>query len=297
MTKSECSVKNDLGNTFNFLSLSQENFKVSNGNGSSFLLNICKPVLYGHDAMCPPGSSVCFIDGKETDLMKKFKNYGSTDGEFSYENDKFVMKLKSDEKCNDKENMSSVINIVCEQIRETEVEFIARRGCENIFYVRTNVACRDTDPCKAVDPVTGKIFNLASLSDQVYSVSHGNDTYQFGVCKTAMEPCLETSGICQTRGGKTGNTTMSLGMDSDYLQFNKTGSPYLIYENGAKCGVDKKWQTKIEFVCAIEDHSKKDKSVITVVENTNCQIIIQFETWLVCQKQVSFVLVLVLIYF
>lgn len=234
--------------------------------------------------MCPPGSSVCFVDNKETDLMKKYKNHGSTDGELSYEDNKFIMKLKSDEKCNEKETITSVINIVCEEIKETEVEFIARRGCENIFYVRTKVACRDSDPCKAVDPVTGKLFDLASLSNQSYNVTQGNATYKFGVCKSANEPCLGTSGICQT-----GKTTMSLGMVSNYLQFNKTGSPYLIYENGANCGaMDKKWQTKIEFVCAeTVDHLKRETK-ITVVENTSCQIIIQFETALVCQKQVRF---------
>lgn len=277
--------------------MSHENFKVSNGNGSSFLLNICKPVLYGHDAMCPPGSSVCFVNNKETDLTKKFINHGSTDGELSYDNNKFIMKLKSDEKCNDKENITSVINIVCEDIKETEVEFISRRGCENVFYVRTKVACRDIDPCKAIDPVTGQIFNLASLSDQSYNVSHGNITYQFGVCKSANDPCLGTSGICQT-----GKTTMSLGMVSDFLQFNKTGSPYLIYTNGANCdAIDKKWQTKIEFVCATNDHLKRDtnklSSKITVVENTNCQIIIQFETSLACQKQVRINFIFFFYYF
>lgn len=236
--------------------------------------------------MCPPGSSVCFVNNMEKDLRKKFINHGSTDGELSYENNKFIMKLKSDEKCNEKENVTSVINIVCENIKETEVEFIARRGCENIFYVKTRVACRDSEPCKAVDPVTGQIFNLASLSEQSYNVSHDNVTYQFGVCKSANEPCLGTSGICQT-----GKTTMSLGMVSEFLQFNKTGSPYLIYKNGANCdGIDKKWQTKIEFVC-VDDHSIRDKinkidSKITVVENTNCEVIIQFETLLACQKQV-----------
>lgn len=59
------------GHIFNLMPLSQYNHKIPFQNGSEFLINICKPTLYGFDEMCPPGSSVCMLDASEKDLKKK----------------------------------------------------------------------------------------------------------------------------------------------------------------------------------------------------------------------------------
>ncbi len=38
---------------------------------TTFVINVCKPVLYGHKDMCPPGSSVCLENSNELNLSKK----------------------------------------------------------------------------------------------------------------------------------------------------------------------------------------------------------------------------------
>lgn len=60
------------GHIFNLMPLSRFNHKVLHENGSEFLINICKPVLYGFDEMCPPGSSICMVKMNEPDVTKKY---------------------------------------------------------------------------------------------------------------------------------------------------------------------------------------------------------------------------------
>lgn len=39
--------------------------------GNVFVINICKPVLYGENAMCPADSSICFLNLQEKNYKKK----------------------------------------------------------------------------------------------------------------------------------------------------------------------------------------------------------------------------------
>lgn len=90
------------------------------------------------------------------------------------------------------------------------------------------------------------------------------------------------------------------------MRINQTGTPYLLYENGVICN-DKpntKWSTKIEFVCANNasngnnngdggDGNKKNiRSTVVdvgpkIIENSHCQLLIQYQTELACQEQIE----------
>lgn len=94
-----------------------DNHKVSIKNSTQrFLINICKPTLYGYNEMCPPNTSICLDNESEKDTKKRFKNFGTTVPNPVYENGRLFMKFDSNEKCNglDK-NVTSIINFVCDE--------------------------------------------------------------------------------------------------------------------------------------------------------------------------------------
>lgn len=107
-----------------------------------------------------------------------------------------------------------------------------------------------------------------------------NETYSFGICNMARDPCLETSGACQTINGQ----ATSMGTFNDNLQFNDTGSPFLVYTAGSVCkGVHEQWTTRIEFLCPTTGQPEGP----IIVENSHCQLVIHYVTDLVCRKGVS----------
>lgn len=74
-----------------------------------------------------------------------------------------------------------------------------------------------------------------------------------------------------------------MGVISDNLRLSeKGGAPYLLYESGSACDLNRKWTTKIEFICQTDKLTAGPQ----IIEDTNCTIIIQFVTKAVCQKDV-----------
>lgn len=73
LNSNTCSVQDPKTNyTFNLMPLSELNHYISINKETNFIINVCKPVLYDLDAMCPPNSSVCFVNSTEKDLKKRF---------------------------------------------------------------------------------------------------------------------------------------------------------------------------------------------------------------------------------
>lgn len=82
----------------------------------NFLINVCKPTVYGLNETCPPNSAICLEDTNEIDIRKRFKNYGTAVPDPIYENGKLFMKFISDEKCSSQDkNISSILNFVCDE--------------------------------------------------------------------------------------------------------------------------------------------------------------------------------------
>lgn len=51
--------------------------RILNTDNTTFVINVCKPVLYGHEDMCPPGSSICLQNNNESNLSKKLVRHKS----------------------------------------------------------------------------------------------------------------------------------------------------------------------------------------------------------------------------
>lgn len=191
------------------------------------------------------------------------------------------MHFTSTEKCNETHYISSHINFNCDtSIEIGHPEYLGDRGCEQRFVWNTELACSNSvEPCIATDVNTGFKFNLTSLAGTEHTVKHDNKTYAFGICNMA-KTCKDKNGICEK--GDNGSTT-SLGIYNDHLKYEQTGSPYLLYVGGDVCSKpSRQWTTKIEFLCG-----KDGETGPVMVENTDCEVVIQYKTELVCQKEIN----------
>lgn len=117
LNSNTCTARDPRNNhVFNLMPLADYNHKVPFNNNTQFLINVCKPTLYGHNEMCPPNSSICFDNMLEKDATKRFNNYGTTITDPIFENEKLFMKFKSNEKCKgSNKNVTSIINFVCDE--------------------------------------------------------------------------------------------------------------------------------------------------------------------------------------
>ncbi|KXJ84296.1 hypothetical protein RP20_CCG013618 [Aedes albopictus] len=276
----ECAVKDESGYTFNLLPLSHLRYHVSDRNGSHFFVTACKPVHYGHMTMCPPGSSVCFVNNTETDYRKRYHDYGQTDPNPTIENGKLVMNMVSSEgTC-----QNAKIIFECDQTAEEEApEYVAKEGCVHLFEWRTPLACKEKKFCAVVDPSSGILFNMSSLAGKSYTVTEGDKSYEFGVCRMDKSRCGEKSGACELT--KDNSEVVDLGKKDENLLYNITGAPYLLYTSGSICKQpDQRWSTKIEFICETDKGAKSEPKL---VENNNCEVFIQMETELACAKPIS----------
>jgi len=94
-----------------------------------------------------------------------------------------------------------------------------------------------------------------------------------------------------------------MGHFNSHLRFNQSDSPYLLYEEGAVCDdKGRRWSTKIEFVCAnnvTKDNGQGGGEVgantssttatdaVQIIEDANCQLLIQYQTPHACLKQIN----------
>lgn len=314
-----CTAKDpSTGHTYNLLPLSDFNYRLTDRNGSLFVINVCKPVLYAEAAMCPPGSSVCRIDMDASDLFHMFINYGTVEPNPKVENGQLLIRHQSNTPCNSTHNYTSIINFNCDRNIEYGVpDFMGRKGCTYEFSWLNAMACNSIEPCVTIDPISGFKYNMNSLRNETYNLGLNGKTYTFGICADGGSPCLEHAGACETINGQ----STSLGNTNSNLRFNQTGSPYLLYESGAPCQPNTKdktatttfWSTKIEFVCATDGDggggggasvadghttngdgaaasppsSSTSSNGPKIIENSNCQLLIHYPTKLACQNQIT----------
>uniref|UniRef100_A0A1I8NZK8 MRH domain-containing protein n=2 Tax=Stomoxys calcitrans TaxID=35570 RepID=A0A1I8NZK8_STOCA len=289
-----CSVYDPKNNhVYDLMPLSDTNYRTINRKGDLFILNICKPVLYGENAMCPPDSSVCF-EKVNANYKEKFINYGTAQPNPIIENGNLIMRLPSAEPCKGSTNYTSVITFTCDgDFMNGHPEFTGLvDDCVYTFSFPTQYACNELPACTAVTH-DKEIIDMSSLKDTKLELKRDNQTYVFAICSTPGEPCMENDGACL----QVNNQATSLGKISTHLSIDKTGTPYLLYENGAKCemtagtGASTKWSTRIEFVCANRtggSGSGNDSNFgPKIIENSKCSLLIHYQTELACRELIN----------
>uniref|UniRef100_A0A2M4ADB7 Putative cation-independent mannose-6-phosphate receptor n=1 Tax=Anopheles triannulatus TaxID=58253 RepID=A0A2M4ADB7_9DIPT len=286
-----CTVRNptDEQHTFNLSPLANVNHQVSDGRGSHFLVSVCKPVHYGHLAMCPPGSGVCFVNGSATDVRHRYVDYGQmvANPMIDTATGQLVMLLNSStERCD-----SSRIVFECAPGnapgQDEGPQYVGKDKCTHQFRWRTALACnRMPRPCTVENPITGTVYDLEPLANRVYNLTEGNRHYEVSVCQMpqSITRCSPGSGSCEILGSQSD----SYGEVNALLQHTTTGAPFLLYESGAVCRGERRWTTKLEFICETDrEHANAGMMVAPrVVESgdaADCQLVVQFETVLVCE--------------
>nr|XP_041630463.1 cation-independent mannose-6-phosphate receptor isoform X2 [Drosophila kikkawai] len=301
LQSNSCSVRDTTSNgTFDLMPLSDSNYRTSNRQDAFFVINVCKPVLYGENSMCPPGSSVCLFNPKATDMKQRFINFGNVQSRPVVENGQLLLRHESPTPCakNASANYTSVIYFSCDKfIRNAHPEYagLGADSCTYQFNFVTPLACNDLEPCTAFTS-TNELLDLSPLSSKPdRTLIKDGRNYTIAVCAHAGSPCQENGGACYEQNA----TTISLGNFNSQLRFNQSGSLYLLYEDGAECpsaaGGTRRWSTKIEFVCA--NNATKDNAAagagtgggdsLKIIEDSNCQLLIQYQTPLACREPIK----------
>ncbi|XP_052900881.1 cation-independent mannose-6-phosphate receptor [Anopheles moucheti] len=265
---------------YNLLPLGSANHELPLPDGSRFVVSVCKPVRYGHLTMCPPGTGVCLVNGTE------YRDYGQAVSDPKIDpSGRLVMEMRSkSEAC---ENSLVVFECGKDDGIETGPIYRGRKdNCTHEFVWRTALACRDTRPCSVTNPITGTRYDLGLLANRTYTLTaRDNRTYEVGVCRIpASSHCPLDAGACEVSAKQ----SVGLGAISDELHYDTTGAPYLLYRSGAVCdaSAERRWETRLEFICEtdpVEDGRTGTVVPPIVVENGECQLVVHFETVLVCE--------------
>lgn len=276
-----CIAKSPSGDIFNFNSLRNYNHIAHGRNGTKFIIGICNPILYGHEATCEAGTSICLFDPKAKDVKSQFKNMGIMTEDFKYEKDFISLTMSSNESCDNDRKYKSKILFECDTLANVSYPtFHSSANCTHMFTWPTSLACLDKKSCQVVNPETGVSFDFSPLSGVQYEAINRNNTEEkiiFSICSQAEEPCIKKMGSCVVK--EKNQQSAQTGIANDNLMLEKDGkNPYLLYENGAACKkLGYQFTTRINFICA---DSVKDEEAIVVEDG--CNIVIDFKTLLAC---------------
>ena len=280
-----CVVTSPKGTIYNLNQLKNSNhvatFKGSQtfSNGTKFIIGICNPVLYGHEAACEAGTSVCRFDSKGEKFTSQYVNMGMQTQDFTFEGEHMILTLPSNEPCGNKEKFSSRIHFECDHDgHNNDPEYHSTAGCTHIFSFATPAACSNKKPCTVENAVTKASYDFSSLAGIQYEAVNKNksdEKIKFSICLDAGEPCMKNSGSCIVKGDQ---STSAGSVNADLMLGAENKNPYLVYKNGAVCKkVGQTFTTRIDFICA--DNSTDEESV--VIED-GCDITIHFKTLLAC---------------
>lgn len=274
-----CVVKGSDG-VYDFSSLRNSNHKAAGPNETTFIIGICNPTLYSHEAACEAGTSVCLYNSKAASGESQYKNMGMMTQAFKQENGYIGLTMTTKEPCEGNKTYSSKFMFECDPLAEVSYPtFHSTVNCVNIFSWPTALACADKKPCQVADADTGVSYDFSSLSGtQFVAINKNNteETIHFSVCSQVNEPCMKSSGSCVVKNSNKQST--QAGVVNDVLKLNGKNA-YLLYENGASCKqLGNKFTTRIDFVCA---DNKTDEVPVAVEDG--CSITIYFKTLLACK--------------
>ncbi|XP_058176245.1 cation-independent mannose-6-phosphate receptor [Anopheles ziemanni] len=264
---------------YSLLELGRENHEVHLANGSKFILSVCKPVHYSHEAMCPPGSSVCFVNATEPVRARRYRDFGQAVANPTL-NAQGVLEMRmrsgSEQGCGGE----SRIVFRCGSSPDV-VKYLGQKNCTHEFEWSTELACRNVTRSCALN----KLVDLSPLANRTYPVTAAgnNHTYELAVCNAPSlgYRCDPSWGACETHPGN-GTQTTSLGLLNDELHFDK--NPYLQYRSGAGCTANgTHWETRIEFIC----DRTRSQPLVVVAEDSDCLLVVHFVTSYACLGQLD----------
>ncbi|XP_076766762.1 lysosomal enzyme receptor protein [Xylocopa sonorina] len=273
-----------------------QNYVIHMGNRTSpkIILNVCHSVIYEYNALCQIHSGACLQKVNQTgSLESRYENLGDVQSSPIVEDGKLKIKYQDGNVCtarNSVPHIRTTITFICNfEAMDSIPEYI--RGAEECHYQiiwETAAACSveslrnrsaiATGKCIVNNPLTNFTYDLRSLMNKTFHTTAKNGMeYKFGVCKSPENvTCVQETGVCLTT-----NST-SMGKVNKNLMWAE-GGPYLNYTDGDLCGNGQRHYTIIAFFCGAEGSSHEP----FVMEQNPCQLIIHWNTNLVCEKRIK----------
>nr|XP_033325303.1 cation-independent mannose-6-phosphate receptor isoform X2 [Megalopta genalis] len=275
------------------LTMYSTNYAIRTGNKNlpKIILNVCHSVIFEYDALCQIQSGACL---KQNSSKIEYINLGDVTQAPIFEDGKLKLKYQNGDLCKDKNvaapHIQTTVSFICDfEATDTSPEYIGGgKECHYQIIWKTAAACSieslrsysatTAGTCTVTNPLTNSTYDLKSLmTKDYYATAQNGAQYKFGVCKppTNMK-CTSGTGICSIKNGT------SMGKYNTNLMWQEDG-PYLNYTNGDLCENGQKHYTTIAFLCGTEEDSNKP----FVVEQKPCQLIIHWNTSLVCAERIK----------
>ncbi|EEC20270.1 mannose-6-phosphate/insulin receptor type II, putative [Ixodes scapularis] len=282
IVESECSVQldNDGGMVdLSPLSNPRENYIVSGPDGSKYVLNVCRSVVYSPGATCENTAGACVVSHPQNS-----RNQGQVLFPPYVENGRVMLKYSSGDYCNSgmTARLETVIEFICDKnIRVCTIDLVS--DCTTYFQWRTTFACSMKDDivfrnCTALHPLTGEEFDLTPLkSAQPYNVTFKDDAYSLSICGPLPD------NLCGPGAGEAGGGgAVSLGLANADIHFRE-GVMFLEYTEGDTCpGGAGKRSSVVQFACAMAGYSHLGPQLVHVA--SDCTYYFIWHTERACRR-------------
>ncbi|XP_012144587.2 lysosomal enzyme receptor protein [Megachile rotundata] len=288
-----CAVTNNgLHYDLSHLTKYSENYVIHTGNNTSpkIILNVCHSVIFEYNALCQTRTGACLRDPSKS----RYVTLGNVQSPLSIQEDGHLQLVyEQGDLCTKhilEPHIKTTITFICDfKALDTIPEYVG--GSEECHYRiiwKTAEACSieslrnhsaiTAGKCTVNNPLTNFTYDLQSLMNHdFYANAQDGTKYTFGVCTPpSNSSCVSGTGACLTE-----NST-SMGIANTNLMWEE-GGPYLNYTNGADCGNKQRRYTVIAFLCGAEGSPNKP----LVMEQNSCQLIIHWNTNLVCEKRMK----------
>ncbi|XP_043511603.1 cation-independent mannose-6-phosphate receptor isoform X1 [Frieseomelitta varia] len=290
--KQNCTVThNGLHYDLSPLTKYSQNYVVHTGNriSSKIILNICHSVIFEHNALCQLRSGACLQSSTGTEYV----NLGDVHDPPFIIDGALRLEYQDGDLCKVRDitepHIKTSIFFICDfEALDTVPEYTG--GSEECHYRimwKTAAACSveslrnhstaTAGKCTVTNPLTNFTYDLRLLMNKnSYTIRKNGTEYKFGVCNSLVNLCASGTGVCRI------NSYTSMGKANTNLMWEE-GGPYLNYTDGDVCKTGQRRYTIIAFICGAE--GSPDGPLI--MEQDDCQLIIHWNTNLVCGNRVK----------
>uniref|UniRef100_A0A5F9C0Z7 Cation-independent mannose-6-phosphate receptor n=1 Tax=Oryctolagus cuniculus TaxID=9986 RepID=A0A5F9C0Z7_RABIT len=268
----ECSFKDDDGNSFDLSPLSRYN---SRGVVSVAPSRVADP--------CPPEAAACLVGGARP------VNLGRVKDSPQWKDGITTLKYVDGDPCPDGiRRKSTTIRFTCSenQANSRPLFISAVEDCEYTFSWPSASACpvknNVHEDCQVTNPSTGHLFDLTSLSGRAgFTAAYSEKGLVY------MSICGENENCSPGVGACFGQTRISVGRASKRLSYVDQVLQ-LVYEDGSPCPSKSglTYKSVISFVCRPESGPTNRPMLISLDKQT-CTLFFSWHTPLACEQVVS----------
>uniref|UniRef100_A0A673C0F7 Insulin-like growth factor 2 receptor n=1 Tax=Sphaeramia orbicularis TaxID=375764 RepID=A0A673C0F7_9TELE len=291
-----CSYNDGQGHSYDLspLAMDSQNWEAEHrtGGNQTFYINVCRSLVQqGGSWNCPSDAASCMKDGDE------YVSLGQVESGPTMERNILKLQYTSGQTCPDEtRKRTTIINFQCDKdkVDSHPTLISAVRNCEYTFHWLTAAACAldssQHDGCRVVNPATGYLFDLNSLTKTGgYTVHDPKDprkSFNMNICGNIFIPgCSPGSAVCIQNGG----VVVNAGLVNKKLSY-KNGVLELKYEGGDPCPANHqlKHNTIIQFICRPSLMTSSPPEPVLIESHADtCTHSFSFHTSLLCEHPVK----------